>query len=346
MHGSLGRRLIRVGGLLLGIIMAGMVGFRLFSQEESWLDCLYMTITTLTTIGYREARGLNDAGRVFVVVYVMAGIGVATYSAFQFGRFVFSAEMQQIIQRHGMDRSIAHLENHYIVCGLGRMGYTIARHLHERHKPFVVIDVDEERVRRKLQNEDWLFVVGDATDDQVLKRAGIDRARSLASVLPTDAANVYVVLSARLLSGSVEIISRASDETAAKKLKRAGANRVVSPYSTGAVKIARFMLNPNVEDFLEVADQRGQVLELADVQVSAESPYVGKKLMETDLRDRGVIIVGIRRQNGERLVPPPGNAVILAGDCLFAFGSAADVNRMIGETARPLASSAEGTAPA
>jgi voltage-gated potassium channel len=318
----------------VGVILVGVLGFRLFSEEPTWIDCLYITVTTLTTVGYREAVGLNEAGRVFVVIYMMLGIGVVSYAAFQFGRFLFSTEMQQLLQRHGMDRAIAQLEDHYIVCGLGRMGYTIARHLHDRQKPFVVIDVDEERVRRKLQGEDWLYIVGDATDDQVLKRAGIDRARSLASVLPTDAANVYVVLSARLLSSTVEIISRAGDDMAAKKLKRAGASRVVSPYSTGAVKIARFMLSPNVEDFLEVADQRGQILELADVLVTPDSPYVGKKLMETDLRERGVIIVGIRRQNGERLVPPPGSAVIQAGDCLFAFGSAADDNRMIGQSAR------------
>ena len=163
--------------------------------------------------------------------------------------------------------------------------------------------------------------MGDASDDRVLMQAGIARAKALATVLPTDADNVYVALTARLLSSKLEIIARASDEAAALKLERAGANRVVSPYSTGAQKIARFMLNPNIEDFLEIADHKGQDLELADVQISADSPYVGKKLMETDLRDEGVMIVGIRRRNGERLMPPPGNAVIEAGDCLFAFGS-------------------------
>jgi voltage-gated potassium channel len=139
-------------------------------------------------------------------------------------------------------------------------------------------------------------------------------------------------LTARLLSSKIEIIARASDEGAALKLERAGANRVVSPYSTGAQKIARFMLNPNIEDFLEIADHKGQDLELADVQIASDSPYVGKQLMETDLRDAGVMIVGIRRKNGDRLMPPPGNAVIQAGDCLFAFGSTTAVNRMIGES--------------
>ena len=231
-----------------------------------------------------------------------------------------------------MEREIQKLDGHFIVCGFGRRGWTICEHLRDRGKPFVVIDTDEALLRSGCTEQNWLFVVGDASDDRVLMQAGIQRARALATVLPTDADNVYVALTARLLSGKLEIIARASDEEASLKLERAGANRVVSPYSTGAQKIARFMLNPNIEDFLEIADHRGQDLELADVQISRDSPYVGKKLAETDLRELGVMIVGIRRRNGEKLMPPPGNAVIEPGDCLFAFGSTTAVNRMIGES--------------
>jgi voltage-gated potassium channel len=212
------------------------------------------------------------------------------------------------------------------------MGGTICERLHARHKPFVVVDTNEQKPRAACGDRNWQFVVGDATDDRVLLHAGIERARALATVLPTDADNIYVVLSARLLSNKLEIIARASREAAAEKIKRAGANRVVSPYCTGAEKIARFMLNPSIEDFLEIADSRGQDLELADVQVAPDSPYVGRKLSETDLRDLGVIIVGIRRKSGERLMPPPGHSVIEAGDSLFAFGSSTAVNRMIGES--------------
>ena len=162
--------------------------------------------------------------------------------------------------------------------------------------------------------------------------AGIGHARSLATVLATDADNVYVVLSARMLASGLQIIARASDEKAVEKMQRAGATRVVSPFSTGAVKMARFMLTPTVEDFFEITDTRGHDLELADVQITENSPYVGKKLMETDLREKGVMVVGIRRANGERLMPPPGTAVLMPGDSLFAFGSSAAVNGMIGES--------------
>ncbi|HTI49705.1 MAG TPA: potassium channel protein [Planctomycetaceae bacterium] len=325
------RRALLLPALLGMLTLIGTLGFRYFSGG-SWLDCLYMAVTTLTTVGYGEIVPMTPGGRAFVIAFLFVAFGVVSYSAFQIGQWIFSAEIQRLLELRHMQNRIEQLEKHYIVCGMGRMGGTICQHLHARQKPFVVIDSDEEKLRARCSGADWLFVVGDATDDQVLARAGIARARALATVLPTDADNVYVVLSARLLSSTLEIIARASGDSAAVKIERAGANRVVSPYSTGAEKIARFMLNPSIEDFLEIADGHGQDLELADVQITADSPYAGKRLHETDLRELGVIVVGIRRPNGERLMPPPGNAVIQPGDSLFAFGSASAVNRMIGET--------------
>lgn len=328
------RRTWRVVGLLTFLAIGGTVAFRLLSPDSTWVDCAYMAVITLTTVGYGEVVPLDATGRVFVMVYLIGGFSVFTYGAFHIGQWIVSAEMQSLFERRRMDNQIQHLRDHYIVCGVGRMGRTICNHLRERGKPFVVVDVDEERLRTRAP-EGCLFVHGDATDDQTLRRAGIERARALATVLPTDADNVYVVLSARILSNRLEIIARAGSDAAALKIQRAGANRVVSPYSAGALKIARFMLNPNIEDFLDIADQRGRGdLELADVQVGAKCAYVGKKLSETDLRDLGIIIVGIRRANGERLMPPPPNTVIETGDCLFAFGNATAVNRMISETSQ------------
>jgi voltage-gated potassium channel len=317
----------------LTLTCVGTLGFRYFAVgEPEWLDCLYMAVTTLTTVGYGEIIPLTQAGRAFVICFLFVAFGVVSYSAFQIGQTIFSVEIQRLRERRRMQKKIDQLRNHYIVCGVGRMGSTICRHLHARGKPFVVIDSDENELREQGA-EEWLFLIGDATDDHTLLLAGIERARALATVLPTDADNVYVVLSARILSNKLEIIARASQDSAAEKIKRAGANRVVSPYSTGAEKIARFMLNPSVEDFLEIADNRGQDLELADIQIGANSPYIGKQLHETDLRTLGVIVVGIRRKSGERLMPPSGNATIELGDSLFAFGSRSAVNRMIGESA-------------
>ncbi|GAB4136881.1 MAG: potassium channel protein [Planctomycetaceae bacterium] len=325
------RRIVAIASLLLILTLSGTVGLRLIEQS-SWLDSLFMAVITLTTVGYEDVVGLSPAGKIFIITYLVFGLGVFTYSAFQLGQWVVSVEMRSFWEKRKMQKAISALENHFIVCGMGRMGETICEYLHERNKPFLVIDIDENRLQEVCEKCGWLFLHGDATDDEVLKAAGVTRARSLASVLPTDSDNVYVVLSARLLSSDLKIIVRAGDEKAITKMERAGATRVISPFSTGAVKIARFMLNPSIDDFLEIADSQGNELELADVQISAESSYVGKTLKETDLRERGVMVIGIRRKNGERLMPPPGSTIIQEGDSLFAFGSATAVNAMIGES--------------
>jgi len=334
---SVVRRIATTVALLIGMTIVGMVGFHLVTGSR-WLDCLYMAVITLTTVGYGEVIPLDDSGRVFVIVYLIVGFGIFTYTALQLGQLLVSGELRSLLERRRMEHSIRNLDGHYIICGLGRMGMTICRHLQEHQKPFVVIDSNEEKLHGTCGRESWLCLAGDATDDQVLRSAGIDRARALASVVPTDADNVYVILSARLLSSTLEIISRASDEKAAAKMQTAGANRVVSPFSTGAMKMARFMLNPDVEDFLDIADRQGRGLELVDVQITADSPYKGQQLQHTDLSRLGVIVVGIRRANGEQLMPPPPDTAIQTGDCLFAFGNRDAVNRMVAETERDIGS--------
>lgn len=330
------RRISLIFSLLLGLTIIGTVGLYLIEGADL-LDCLFMAVITLTTVGYSDMIGLSPRGKVFIICYLVMGLGVFTYSAFSLGQWIVTVQMRGLWEKRRMERAISKLSGHYIICGMGRMGETIACYLSERNKPFVAIDIDEERLKDCCQERNWLFLHGDATDDEVLKAAGVMRAKSLASVLPTDADNVYVVLSARMLSTPLQIVVRAGDEKAVQKLEHAGATRVISPFSTGAVKIARFMISPSIEDFLEIADAHGADLELADVQIGPGSPYIGKRLMETDLRERGVMVIGIRRADGERLMPPPGTAVIREGDSLFVFGSSAAVNSMIGESETEIA---------
>lgn len=322
--------LVQTVGLLVGLTLAGTICFR-FLTGQTWLDCLHLSVITLSTVGSRDA-GDDPATRAFVIVYILLGLIFYSYAATRLGSFLLSDEFQRAIERRRMQKRIDGLSEHSIVCGQGRMGMTICRYLHERHEPFVVIDNDEDRLRSRCATHDWPFVVGDATNDDVLRQAGIDRASALTTVLPTDADNVYVVLSARLLNNRIQIIARANDERAAEKLERAGANRVVCPISTGGQKMARFLLNPSIEDFLEIADTHGNNLELADIQLGPDSPYIGKVLSETDLRRRGVMVIGIRRANGDRLMPPPGDALLHADDCLFVFGNAEAVNGVLGES--------------
>ncbi len=322
------RRLVYSALLVIALTAGGAVGIHLLT-DRPWIESAYLAVITLATVGSVDVAGGDPKAMVFVMAFLVCGMGIFGYSAFQIGATVVDVQLRRILGRRRMDKNIDTLRDHFVICGMGRMGSTMCRHLAARRQPFVVIDRDEARLEEAGRANGWLYVHGDATDDQVLLAAGIERARSVATVLPTDADNVYVVLSVRMLSPKVQIIARASDDAAMKKLERAGATRVVSPFSSGAVKMARFMLNPSIEDFLEVADEHGNDLELADVQIGEESPYVGKQLAQTDLRQKGVMVIGIRRANGERLLPPPGTAVLQAGDSLFAFGSAAAVNAMI-----------------
>lgn len=324
------RRLLSIIALLIALTLIGVVGFRLVSGE-GWLNCLYLTVITLSTLGSRDP-GSDPASQIFVICYITLGITFYTYAATTLGSILLSEDFRYALERRRMQKEINKLQKHAIVCGQGRMGFAVCDYLYHRSKPFVVIDSNEERVRAKCSKHNWLYVVGDATNDEVLKLAGIDRADALTAALPTDADNVYVVLSARILNRNLQIIARANDEKAVEKLERAGASRVVSPISTGAQRMARFLLNPSIEDFLEIADEHGNNLELAEIQLHPGNPYIGKRLTETDLGRRGVMVIGIRRDSGERLMPPPGDALLQTADCLFVFGNSEAVNYILGES--------------
>ena len=322
------RRFVIIIGLLIALAAVGTIGIHVLT-DRPWLQSAYLAVITLTTVGSEDVPHDDPAAMIFIMCYLVTGISIFTYSAFQIGGVVVNTEFRRLLEKRRMDHQIQALSGHYVVCGMGRMGTAICEHLHARNRKFVIIDVNAERLDQIARARGWPHIQGDATDDNVLAAARLAHASALATVLPTDADNVYVVLTARMQAAKLQIIARASGDEAMKKLQRAGATRVVSPYSTGAVKMARFMLNPGVEDFLEIADRHGSPLELADVQISAANPLVGKSLDQTDLRQRGVIVIGIRRESGERLLPPPPTAIIEPGDSLFVFGSSAAVNGLI-----------------
>ena len=322
------RRIAWIIGLLTTLVTVGAIGFRVASQA-AWIDCFYMAVITITTVGFNEAVPLGSWGRLFVMVYLFCGLGVFTYMLAQIGEWVMSARVQTMLELRRMQKRIDDFNNHYIICGAGRMGRTIAQFLKEREKPFVLIDCDEEVLSSVCDKGNFASILGDATQDETLQQAGIDRAASLAIVLPTDADNLFVTLSARLLKPDLQIVARAQEDETTQKLERAGANRVISPTSTGATKMARFMLAPSMEDFFTLADDAGETLELADFCINDCSPFVGKRLSETGLRGQGVMIIGIRRESGERLIPPDGSTELRGGDCLYAFGDLSAVEGVL-----------------
>ena len=313
--------------LLLGLILFGTVGIHSLSSGLTWLEAAYLAVVTLTTVGSRDVADSPEM-MIFIIGYIIGGISIFTYSVFQLGHLIVNADLRKMLENRRMDKEINALKNHCIVCGMGRMGSSICDYLQTRNQKFVVIDNSEEVLHSVCKERNWLCVLGDATDDEILTKAGIDRAQSLATVLQTDADNLYVVLSARLLSSSLQIVARASETSAVQKLQRAGATRVISPFHSGATKMARFMLSPSIEDFLELTDGTGSDLELAEIQLPPESKYIGKPLAETDLRTLGIMVIGIRRTSGEHVIAPKGTETIQPGDSLFAFGSPTAVNAL------------------
>lgn len=329
------RRLATILGLLLALTAVGAVGIH-GTTGRPWLESAYLAVITLTTLGSRDVPEQGETGAMlFIMAYLLGGLGIVSYGAFQLGQNIVNAQFRGVWEQRRMHKAIAALSEHYVVCGQGRMGRAICEFLAQRRRPFVVIERDKERLDHVARPRGWLYVEGDATSDEVLRAAGIERAAALATALPTDADNVYVVMSAHLLAPQLYIVARASDDSAVVKLQRAGATRIISPIRAAGVKMARFMLTPNIEDFLDITDEHGSDLELVELEVSPESPYVGKMLAETDLRSRNLLVVGLRRRAGTSIMAPAPTTRVEAGDALFVFGRRETVNAIVEPSAAP-----------
>lgn len=306
-------------GMLL-VVSAGTAGYILI-EGWSFLDSLYMTVITLATIGYREMHPLSTRGMVFTLVLIFGGIGVVTYTAVTGARMLIEGEVTSILSRRRSMKAIGKVKNHFIVCGFGRMGSYICHELHARGMPFVVIEKDPV-VQSKILDLGYLLSPGDATEEEVLAAAGIVSARGLVSVLDSDAANVYTVLTARELNAALEIVARAGDESAHKKLLRAGANRVVSPYQIGGMRMVMGILKPTVVSFLELAlDHKELNVEMEEILVSDKSIYCDQRLAETSIRqEMNLIIIAIKKKDGRMVFNPGPSTLIECGDTLIAMG--------------------------
>jgi len=305
--------------LIVVVIFSGTTGY-VFLEKWTVFDALYMTITTITTVGYREVHDLSDTGRVFTLVLIVFGVGTILYTLNNAARIVIEGEIQEIFGRRKLGKKIKELKNHYIVCGYGRMGRVIGKELKEKGAKFVVIE--RETMSPDTLDADMLSVKGDATKDEVLKEAGIERAKGLISVLPTDAENLYVVLSARVLNPDMNIVARAGEEGSEQKLLRAGADRVVSPYHIGGLRIAHTVLKPSVVDFIEFATRSGNIdLQMEEIYVHEGASIAGTTLDECGIgRELGIIIVAIKRVGGDMKFNPTFRTTIKPGDILIALG--------------------------
>lgn len=315
--GEFWKRLALVLALIGFIISFGTTGYMVI-EGWSFLDSLYMTVTTLTTVGFREIRELSDAGRWFTITLIIGGVGTMLYALSTGAKFILEGELQAIYGRRRLEKKMKALSDHYVICGYGRMGKIIAKELKNEKVKFVAI----EKIPTVHEKEEAFVVTGDATQDEILKEVGIERAKGLITVLPTDAENLYVVLSAKGLNPTLFIVARAGEEGSEQKLLRAGADRVISPYHIGGLRIAHTVLKPAVVDFIELATKSGNIdLQLEEIAIPELSDYSGLSLDQCGFgKELGVIIVGIKKPNGDMKFNPTYLTLVEPGDTLIALG--------------------------
>ena len=306
--------------LLAMIFVGGVVGYIVIEGWSFW-DAFYMTVITVTTVGYREVHPMSRTGELFTSLLLLVGVGTAFYTFTLAATIVVEGGLQKRLGRRRVTRMIDELEQHFIVCGFGRIGTVIADEFTQQQIPFVLVERDPARVQEALERG-MLVVEADASHEDTLRKLHIERARGLVAAVGTDAENVYAVLTARVLAPTLFIVGRAETEDAERKLRRAGADRVVSPYAIGAQQMAQTALRPAVVDFVKLATQAGNLdLAMEQIVVTVSSQLVGMSLITSNLRQRfGVIVVGIQRASGKMEFNPSPEAVIQDGDQLVVLG--------------------------
>lgn len=320
-------RLLRIRAALVALAVvtaAGTVGYVLLGFTV--LDALYQTITTITTVGFREIHPLGAGGQVFTMALILVGVGTALYALGALLEAFMEGDLRDHMGRRRMDRSIGRMHGHVIVCGWGRVGTASRRYLVHAGRSIVVIDRDPAR----LAGLDEPHVVGDVTDDEVLRAAGVARASALIAALDTDAGNVYVTLSARALNPGITIVSRASDPATAEKLRRAGADRTVNPQLMGGRRMGAFALQPHVADFLDVV-MHDETLDyrLEEIHVPDGSRLIGRTIGDAAVRrTTGALLLALRHPGGPFLANPDPGTRLDAGMVLIALGTEEQVQAL------------------
>ncbi len=312
-----------------GVLLSGFVGYQVF-EGFAPLDALYMTVITVTSVGYGEVVPLDSSGRMFTILLIAAGVGSATFAIASGAEFVLEGHMRRIIERRRMDRSIQSLKDHVIICGFGRVGRRLADELRAEGVSFVIIDNDLHRLE-DAEERRWPFVVGDSTEESVLVEAGGERARALVACVNSDADNVLTTLTAKGLRPDLSVIGRAKAEENEAKFRRAGADRVIAPTTMGGRRIAQLLTRPIVAEFLEqVGGSAGLEYSFEEIPVRQASPLVGIKLSEAGMREQwGCTVLAIDHRNGEPLDTHPDDDILLdANDVLVVIGSVSDLEAM------------------
>jgi voltage-gated potassium channel len=306
--------------VVVSLFIIGTLGFH-FIEGLDYLQSLYLTSITLTTIGYGDYYPHTRPGMVFTIILVLFGVGTMLYTVGLLAETMIEGRLQILLGRGRLKKMIDKMENHYIICGCGRIGSLICRELYMENVDFVVIERNPE-VLQKIDDEGYAYYKGDATHDKTLLAAGIKKAKGIVTVLPSDAENLYVILTAKEMNPDIYILSRAEEEESEKRLLRAGANRVVSPYALGGMKMAMAIMRPAMLDFIEISTSRQNLeLRMEEFALGDKSPLVGKTLEESGIRQLfGLIIVAVKKDSGKMTYNPTAGYRIETGDRLVAMG--------------------------
>ncbi len=314
------RRFLFLSLAILATLVIGTVGFTVISGYPVF-DAFYMTLTTMTTVGYGEIHPLDRAGRIFNSFLIIFGVSTILVAIGAMTQTIIELELGDAFGRRRQKRMIENLKNHFIVCGFGRVGQGAAEELKHSGVPFVVVDVQPERVEAAIRTG-MLAVAADSTRDDTLRQVGVERARGLVAALSTDADNLFVLLSAKGLNPRIYVSARAAEEGAEEKMKRAGADAVFAPYSITGHRLAQSLLRPHVVQFLDFTTKDiGMDVSIEQVRVSESSEAVSRTIKELDLsRALGVIVMAIRKSDGGMLFNPPADTPVRGGDYLIVMG--------------------------
>jgi voltage-gated potassium channel len=310
------------------ILIGGCIGFIVIEGWDS-LDALYMTIITLTTVGFQEVHPLSRSGKIFTIFLIVSGVGFILYFLRTITGMMVEGTLKDVFGRRKLEKQISQISGHYIICGFGRIGRTVTQLLKEKPMEVVVIEKDPAQIPL-FQEKRLLYVLGEATSEESLLKAGIIRAKGLVAAASSDADNVYITLTARGLNPNLFILARAAEESSVTKLTRAGADKVVSPYDIGARSMANTILRPTVIDFIELAVHNRKLdLQMEELTIGVHSEIHDATLMESAIRkDYDLIVVAIKKKSGEMIFNPSSQTKLQEGDTLVALGDRENLNRL------------------
>ncbi|MGB9712022.1 MAG: potassium channel family protein [Dissulfurimicrobium sp.] len=322
------RRVLFIFLLIIALILFGTFGYMIV---EGWsaLDALYMTIISISTVGYGEVRPLSSAGRIFTMTLITMGVGLFFYAVTALAETMLEGHLKGLWEKRKMEKTISRLSQHFIVCGYGRIGRSISDMISKEGHTVVVIENDPEALRN-TQKAGFLYIEGDATQDEYLIKAGIEKARGIICVLKSDADNVYITLTSRLLNPGLLIVARASDSRAEKRMAQAGANKVISPYEIGARRMALSVLKPTVIEFLDLAVHSSDLgISIEQIVVNAGSAVDGVTIRDIGLRQKtGVTVLAVQKLADSMILGPDPDYILKAGDIVIALGSEKGLNEL------------------